>query len=83
MKLEGVENRVLQIEPQQGKSDMRLTYPWPSPADKTAFILTGRDNEESGVISLHWPGESQYDDSIKLKWLRQYSSAQIVEFRKA
>ena len=63
-----------------------ITNIFPSPADSTAYYLSGgMEPEEHAdgplIIKLSF-GRPPTSDAFKLRWLRQYQPEQIAEFRR-
>jgi hypothetical protein len=69
------------------KRPLTIVSYFPSRADSTAYYLSGgMEKEEPCVngtleIKLNFGGKPPTGDAFKLKWLRQYTPAQIDEFR--
>ena len=59
---------------------------FPSQADSTAFYLSGGMEKPAPadgplIIKLSFGGKPPTSDAFKLRWLKQYTPAQIDEFR--
>ena len=72
---------------QKRKTTGKIVSYFPSQADSTAYFLTNGAEIEEPVdgpfkIKLHWSDKPPSSDSFKLKWLKQYTPAQIDEFRR-
>ena len=79
-----IEKRLAAVE-QKRKTPGTIVSYFPSRADSTAYYLSGGMEKEEPVngpfkINLHW-GKPPSSDSFKIKWLRQYTPAQIDQFR--
>ena len=85
MKTYQIEKRLAAVE-QKRKTPGTIVCSFPSRADSTAYYLSGGMEKEEPIVSdklkinLHW-GKPPSSDSFKLKWLKQYTLAQIDEFR--
>jgi hypothetical protein len=80
-----IEKRLEAVE-QKRKTTGKIFNYFPSRADSTAYFLTnGTEIEEPAnapfTIKLNWTDKPPSSDSFKLRWLRQYTPAQIDEFR--
>jgi hypothetical protein len=86
MKTYQIEKRLAAVE-QKRKTPGTIVSYFPSQADSTAYYLSvGMEKEEpvvSGklIIKLRWTDKPPSSDSFKLRWLKQYTPAQIDEFR--
>ncbi len=73
---------------QKQKRHVTIVCRSPSRADSCSYYLSGGMEKEEPVvsgklkISLHWSGKPPTSDAFKLKWLRQYTPAQIDEIRR-
>jgi len=86
MKTYQIEKRLTAVE-QKRKTPGTIVNSFPSRADSTAYFLTnGTEIEEpvNGpfIIKLHWSDKPPSGDPFKLRWLKQYTPAQIDEFRR-
>ena len=80
-----IEKRLKAVE-QKRKTPGTIVSYFPSRADSTAYFLSGGMEKEEPVdgpfeIKLNWSDKPPSSDSFKLKWLRQYTPAQIDEIR--
>lgn len=86
MKIHAIEKRLGSIE-RKRKDPVTIVCHFPSRSDLSAYYLSGGMEKEEPVVSgelkinLHWGGKPPTSDAFKLKWLRQYTRAQIGEFR--
>jgi len=86
MKTYQIEKRLAAVE-QKRKTPGTIVSYFPSRADSTAYYLSGGMEEEEPCVNgtlkikLHWGVKPPSSDSFKLKWLRQYTPAQIDEIR--
>ena len=81
MRTENIEKR-LAVAEQKRKRPVNIVGRFPSRADSTGYYLSGgMEKNEPGVFHLHWSDKPPTSDAIKLKWLRQYTTAQIAEIR--
>lgn len=85
MKTYQIEKRLTAVE-QKRKTPGTIVSYFPSRADSTAYFLSGGMEKEEPVdgpfeIKLNWSDKPPSSDSFKLRWLRQYTPAQIDEFR--
>ena len=82
-----IEKRLAAVEQKRKIPGTIVSY-FPSRADSTAYYLSGGlENDEPCVngklkIKLHWSDKPPSSDSFKLRWLKQYTPAQIDEFRR-
>jgi hypothetical protein len=82
-----IEKRLKAVE-QKRKRPATIVCSYPSRADSCSYYLSGGMEKEEPVVSgklkinLHWSGKPPTSDAFKLKWLRQYTPAQIDEFRR-
>jgi hypothetical protein len=76
-----LEKRLLEAEKNRPRSiAYKLNYT--SPANSTAYILTGMDNDDPTVYELHWSNEPKTrTDAEKRRWIGQYTSERIDQFR--
>ena len=83
-----IEKRLAAVElEQKRKTPLTIVSYFPSRADSTAYFLSGGMEKEEPVVSgkliikLRWTDKPPSSDSFKLRWLKQYTPAQIDEFR--
>jgi hypothetical protein len=82
MKTDRIEKRLEAIE-HGHKEPVEYILSRATPEGPLAYMLSnGMKTEEPGVFELHWKGDHLQTDAQKIRWLRQYTPAQIDEIRR-
>jgi hypothetical protein len=82
MRTDLIEKRLAAAE-QKRKRPVTIVCRFPSRADSCAYYLSGGMlKNEPGVYELTWGNEQPTTDIQNIRWLKQYTPAQIDEIRR-
>lgn len=78
---ENLAKRLAEVERQRGHGTANVTVDYCSRTAACEQILTDLPPDDPHVVELHWSDKRPADDAEKIRWLMQYTPAQLAELR--